>query len=155
MIKATDKNIKDKVKQEIEKLGTNADLNHIDVSAVTDMSFIFYENEFHGDVSKWDVSNVTDMNYMFATSEFNGDISNWNVSNVKNMNSMFYESGFNQDISNWDVSNVRDMSSMFVGSSFSGIFNKELYINGEEATKEQILKYKLKVLKGGQYANNR
>ena len=43
----------------------------------------------------WDVSNVTDMSFMFCDSEFNGDISNWNVSNVTDMSYMFCDSEFN------------------------------------------------------------
>lgn len=40
-IKATDETIKDIVNQEIERLGNNADLNHIDVSGVTDYKDMF------------------------------------------------------------------------------------------------------------------
>ena len=54
-----------------------------------------------------DDSNVTNMSKMFRNSEFNGDISNWDVSNVTNMDFMFYQNDvFNQDLSDWDVSNV-------------------------------------------------
>ena len=86
---ATNETIKKIVKSEIERLGKNADLNHIDVSQVTDMSYLFEESEFNGDISKWDVSNVTNMECMFCESYFNGDISNWDVSNVTNMRGMF------------------------------------------------------------------
>ena len=62
---ATNKTIKEIVKSEIKRLGNNADLNHIDVSQVTDMSYLFEESEFNGDISNWDVSNVTNMRAMF------------------------------------------------------------------------------------------
>ena len=90
----TNKELKDIIKQRIKQEGNKADLNDIDVSKITDMS------------------------YLFLRTDFNGDISNWDVSNVKDMYGMFYWcESFNQDISNWDVSNVTDMRYMFVNCS--------------------------------------
>ena len=105
--------LKDIIKQRIESEGNECDLNDIDTSNITDMSNLFEDNEFNGDISKWNVSNVTNMNDMFRYSEFDGDISNWNVSNVTNMECMFMNSQFDGDISNWDVSNVIDKSYIF------------------------------------------
>ena len=114
---ATNETIKDIVKSEIARLGNNADLNHIDVSQVTDMSYLFEESGFDGDISKWDVSSVTNMERMFDSSDFNGDISNWNVSNVTNMECMFYSSFFDGDISKWHVSKATNMRGMFALST--------------------------------------
>src|SRR5690554_4668650 len=89
---ATNETIKEIVKNEIKRLGKNANLNHIDTSKVTDMSYLFYDTIFYGDISKWDVSKVENMVGMFAESNFNQNISNWNVSNVECMVNIFLDS---------------------------------------------------------------
>ena len=107
------------INQLIKERGNEADLNDIDTSEITDMSYMFNYSKFNGDISNWDVSNVKNMQEMFYNSKFtgeNGDISKWDVSNVKNMGHMFRYSEFNVDISNWDVSNVKDMSFMFTNT---------------------------------------
>ena len=111
----TYKELKDIIKQRIKQEGNKVDLNDIDVSKITDMSYLFLRTDFNGDISNWDVSNVTNMRYMFSWCEsFNQDISGWDVSNVTDMRSMFDGcKSFNQDISTWDVSNVTDMRYMF------------------------------------------
>jgi len=124
MIVVNNWDLRSVVHSEIKRLGNEADLNHIDVSGVTNMNNLFSDSIFNGDISNWDVSNVENMNWMFNNSQFNQDISNWNVSNVKNMWGMFSFSKFNQDISNWDVSNVENMHYMFQNSQFNGDISK-------------------------------
>ena len=110
--------LKQMIKKEINEKGYNCDLNHIDVSKITNMSLLFSTlgyglSLFNGDISKWDVSNVETMCGMFWDSKFNGNISKWDVSNVENMSTMFWNSNFDSDISNWKINDNCDTTNMF------------------------------------------
>ena len=119
-IVATDSTIRDIVNEEIYRLGVTGDLNHIDVSNVTDMTslFSYCNKKFNGDISKWDVSKVQIFDWMFyQCKKFTGDLSNWNVTKeCKSLRGMFCEADkFNSDVSNWDVQNVTTISKLFDG----------------------------------------
>lgn len=77
---ATNDNINQLVNDEIKRLGWEADLQFIDTSEVTDMSGLFANTCFCGDISKWDVSKVEDMTGMFRNCRgFNGDLTTWKL----------------------------------------------------------------------------
>ena len=70
----TKKELKEIVNDRIRKQGTKCDLNDIDVSLIEDMSMLFEESEFNGDISKWNVSKVENMSGMFYESKFNSNV---------------------------------------------------------------------------------
>ena len=103
------------INERIKQYGPNCDLNNVDVALIDDMSELFIDTQFNGDISKWNTSNVIYMTSMFYRSKFNQPIGNWDVSNVKSMNCMFYDSDFNKDISNWKILDYCDANLMFSG----------------------------------------
>ena len=106
------------IKELFDKGETN--LNCIDTSAITDMSYLFgtFNNikNISFNVSNWNVINVTNMSYMFYDCKnFDCDLSSWDVSNVTDMQYMFKNCYKLKDngLENWDVSNVKNMNGMF------------------------------------------
>ena len=99
----TKEELKNIIKKRIREQGPNCDLNDINTSLITDMSYLFDYSKFNGDISKWDVSNVVDMEGMFCGSTFNNDISSWNTTKVEDMYACFAYSKFNRDISKWKL----------------------------------------------------
>ena len=102
---------------------TSCGLSKLDMSNVTDMSYMFYHCRSLAtlDVSGWDTSNVTSMFRMFDTcsSLTTLNVSSWNTSKATNMYGMFEtcSSLTSLDVSKWDTSNVTSMSSMFAACS--------------------------------------
>ena len=81
--------LRDLIDIRVKNVGSGCDLNDIDVSLIKDMSMLFYQSEFNGDISEWNVSNVMNMQMMFYQSSFNGDITKWNISSKCLTNGMF------------------------------------------------------------------
>ena len=120
----TKDDLRNLIESELKRQGPDADLNFIDVSSITDMSYLFYRLDIRNiKIDSWDTSNVTNMADMFwDCQEFNADLSSWDVSNVTNMSFMFTGcKKFNCDLSNWKLSeNFSDAMLMFNGcESFS------------------------------------
>jgi surface protein len=87
-------------------------------SGIEDMSYLFTDGDFDGDIGTWDTSSVLNMQGMFYYEEaFNQDIGGWDTSSVTDMGYMFSGArAFNQDIGGWDTSSVTYMGSMFSGA---------------------------------------
>ena len=114
----TREDLDDVIAFELKWRGASADLNHIDVSGITNMSYLFNGLEIENiKIDEWDVSNVTDMRRMFDDcKKFNADLSKWNVSKVTDMCGMFAScENFNSDLSKWNVSIRRISSTTFYG----------------------------------------
>jgi surface protein len=125
---------KDELRKAIDaRRGDDGTANTWDVSAITDMSFLFRMTEFNEDISGWDTSNVITMEGMFQNSYFNNPLP-WNVSKVTNMKGMFkpgfLPAVFNQPLV-WDVSNVTTMEEMFFENK---TFNQLLEWNTSSVT---------------------
>ncbi len=81
-------------------------------------------NELFGPMNCWDVSAVTDMSilffdesYYFVEDTLNEPINCWDVSRAKDMFGMFATvANFNQPLDRWDVSRVNNMGYMFLGA---------------------------------------
>ena len=95
------------------------DGTNLDVSNVTDMHYMFHNNQISdlSSLTKWNVGQVTDMSYMFASNQISDlkPLTNWDGSNMTNMNGMFEYNHISdlKPLSNWKVDSVTDMSNMF------------------------------------------
>lgn len=101
-IQATNaQHLKELVQEHMQRLGPCCDLNHIDVSRVTIMDWLFKNSPFNGNISQWNTDNVVTAISMFEGSSFDGDISNWRMPQLKFANDMFRNAAFAGDISTW------------------------------------------------------
>jgi len=133
-IKATDETIHKIVLSEIKRLGNDADLNHIDVSEVTNMQHLFMCDTYgqfspktglNPDISKWNMIKVENTRCMFLGCEsFNGDLSDWDFENLEDIGAMFYGcKKFNSNLNNWNTGALRLMAQAF---ACCDLFNQPL-----------------------------
>ena len=107
-----------------------ANLEELDTSTVTNMSYMFDESVdlTNLDVSNWNTSNVTNMSRMFSiTLNLKSlDLSKWDTGKVTDMSGMFSSASSltSLDVSKWDTGKVTDMSGMF--SSTSNLTNLDV-----------------------------
>ena len=134
-IKCDNDNIYNIVIAEVHKQSDNGqtrlhpiNLNHIDVSEVTDMCCLFDAiNDKvtlrYIDISDWNVSNVDRMRWMFSDCKelvSVGDLSNWDIRKLTNAEGMFKHCKkltYVGDISKWNPESLRDygVTAMFIG----------------------------------------
>ena len=138
IIKANDRAHLNQLIQECIALGgARCDLNHIDVTGVTNMTGMFYNSNFNGNISSWNVSNVVNMDAMFSGSSFNGDISQWNVENVHDMARMFRKTAYGGNLSSWNPKECMSFLSMFDDSTFQGDLSR--WVIRQEALVSEML----------------
>lgn len=89
------------------------DGSNLDVSSITNMSYMFAQNQISDltSLANWNVSNVTAMSGMFWHNSISDltPLKNWNTGKVIYMNGMFAENPDLIDvkpIANWNISNV-------------------------------------------------
>ena len=99
------------------------DLNIIDTSKITDMSYVFCNGSIQWqldgrniDISDWNVSNVTDFHNCFeGYLIFDCDLSKWDVSKCYCFRAMFMNclDFTGKGLENWDMKSATDISHMF------------------------------------------
>lgn len=141
-IKVNDDNLHNTILDEITKQLENAnnknfpiDLNHIDVSKITNFNCLFdvindvvnadiNDTLRYIDISEWDVRNVKTMRWMFADCKdlvSVGDLSNWQIDNLEWAEKMFdncEKLEYMGDLSRWNINDddrLIDITDMFDG----------------------------------------
>ena len=111
--------------QKVKAIGTNwsgafqdkalskFDGSNLDVSSITNMSYMFAQNQISDltSLAHWDTSNVTNMDAMFWNNQISNlnPLAHWDTSKVTDMGYMFAENPDLIDvkpIANWNISNI-------------------------------------------------
>lgn len=130
------------IKDAIATYGNEVDLNFIDTSKIINMSCLFQNSNFNGNINKWNVSNVKNMDCMFSSAfKFNQPINNWNISHLLIANAMFKNAlSFNQDLDNWKFNSSCSVDDFLFGAtSFKSKLPKNL-------VHKQIVEYYIHVI---------
>ena len=142
--------LKEMVRFEMNAHGNACDLNHIDVSGITDFTMLFASSMFQGNVSRWNVGQGRTFQGMFEGSHFNGDVSNWDMGCAERLENMFANGLFAGDVSRWNVKNVSNVAGMFLNAPFDGDLSawqlslawfsdaRRAYTNRAEASKTMV-----------------
>lgn len=105
-------------KELMEMVEKNEDYSQVDVSEITNFSFLFKNKTVSFDISKWKTSSAKNMKSMFEKANCRFMLGSWDVSNVENMSKMFSHSKYNHPLNDWDVSNVKNLTDMFCCSNY-------------------------------------
>ena len=95
------------------------DGTNLDVSNVTNMSYMFYGNQISdlSPLANWKVDNVTDMRGMFIGNQISdlSPLANWKVGHVTDMSFMFGSNHISNlsPLANWKLDSVTNMTGMF------------------------------------------
>ena len=96
------------------------DLNDIDISKITDLSYLFeYIKPIKVDMNNWDVSHVTDIHGLFWTNNIVEEIhiENWDVRNIESVYGAFYFCTNIKELNldNWEFKKCTEFNLMFKG----------------------------------------
>lgn len=94
------------------------DTNNLDVSNVTDGSYMFYgcANSTEIDVSQWDTSRIINFDKMFSNCQSLAflNVNNWDMISGRSLSDMFAYSGITDiDLSKWNTENINNLSNLF------------------------------------------
>ena len=94
------------------------DFSKIDVSKVTDMSYMFFRSNFSSvDLSSWNTKNLKYVGHLFsgAIKPKNINLSSWDVRSLLGADNMFSSAGTEHiNLSGWNSSQLTDTSNMFL-----------------------------------------
>ena len=121
------KDLETTILEEMKRYGAACSLNHLDISSVQDLSYLFcpkntaqFAHAFHlyqsDELDMGAALCVSEYLFNYELSHFCGDISKWDVCHVRNMNYLFKDAQFDGDLAQWNIH--PDCSTRMVFSKF-------------------------------------